>query len=61
MNDCLPASQCMYTFQDEDAENRQPYNSEDPDAIQLPPAYGDMNLNPICNCQHRTAYFTSAT
>ena len=46
MNDCLPASHCMYTFQDEDAENRQPYNSEDPDAIQLPPGYGDYESQP---------------
>jgi len=48
MNDCLPASDCMYTFQDENAENRQPYNSEDPDVTQLPPGY-IMNLNPFCD------------
>ena len=48
MNDCLRASDCMYTFQDEDIENRQPYNAEeDPDATQLPPGYGDYESQPI--------------
>ena len=28
MNDCLRASDYIYTFQDEDIENRQPYNAD---------------------------------
>ena len=48
MNDCLRASDYIYTFQDEDIENRQPYNAEeDPDATQLPPGYGDYESQPI--------------
>lgn len=40
MSNCLHATDHMYTFQDQGAENRLPFSEEDPDATQLPPGHG---------------------
>ena len=41
MSICLRATDRMYTFQDQGAENRLPFSEEeDPDATQLPPGHG---------------------
>ena len=50
MSNCLHATDRMYTFQDQGAENRLPFSEEDgPDATQLPPGdkYEDEYSQPI--------------